>query len=140
RGFVGRSDSLVGPEVIRPYVTKRVLVLELIEGRKVTAAHGLTPERARELARELFRFYVRQVTAHGVYHADPHRGNVLLTPDGRLALLGFGLLGRLDDDTRRTLSLLLLAIAQNRAEDVADLLLGLSLTTLDSDEPSFVHD
>jgi ubiquinone biosynthesis protein len=140
RGFVGPSDTLVVPEVIRPYVTKRVLVLELIEGEKVTAAHGLPQERAQVLARELFRFYVRQVTAEGIYHADPHRGNVLLTPDHRLALLDFGLVGRLDDDTRRTLSLLLLAVAQNRADDVADLILSLSLTTLDSDEPSFVHD
>jgi ubiquinone biosynthesis protein len=84
-------------------------VLELLNGEKVSASHGLPPERASELARELFRFYVRQVTIEGVYHADPHRGNVLLTPDGRLALLDFGLLGRLDDDTR-PLSLLLLML------------------------------
>ena len=138
--FVGESEYLTVPRVIRPYVTKRVLVLELLEGQKVSPAHGLSEERARALARELFSFYVRQVTIEGVYHADPHRGNVLLTPDGRLVLLDFGLLGRLDDDTRRSLSLLLLAVAQNRAEDVADLILTLSLTTLGSDEPSFVHD
>lgn len=137
---LAESPNLVVPEVIRPYVTERVLVLELIHGEKVSAAHGLPPERAAELAREFFRAYVRQVTMEGVYHADPHRGNVLLTPDGRLALLDFGLLGRLDDDTRRSLSLLLLAIAQNRSEDVADLILGMSLTTLDSDEPSFLHE
>ena len=59
---------------------------------------------------------------------------------GRLVLLDFGLLGRLDDDTRRQLSLLLLAIAQNRADDVADLILSLSLTTMDSDEAAFVHE
>jgi ubiquinone biosynthesis protein len=63
------------------------------------------------------------VTVEGVYHADPHRGNVFLTDDGRLALLDYGLLGRLDDETRATLSLLLLAIARNRADDVAHLLL-----------------
>lgn len=94
----------------------------------------------RALARELFRAYVQQITVHGIYHADPHRGNVLLTDDGRLVLLDFGLLGRLDDDTRRTLGLLLLALAQNRAEDVADLILGLSLTRLSSDEAGFVHE
>jgi ubiquinone biosynthesis protein len=55
-------------------------------------------------------------------------------------LLDFGLVGRLDDDTRRALGLLLLALAQNRADDVADLILGLSLTTLTSDEAGFVHD
>ncbi len=114
---------------------------ERIVGEQASSRdHGLDPERAAVLARELFRAYVQQITVHGVYHADPHRGNILLTEDGRLALLDFGLLGRLDDDTRRALGLLLLALAQNRADDVADLILGLSLTTLASDEAGFVHD
>jgi ubiquinone biosynthesis protein len=133
-------EELVVPKVIRPHVTERVLVLERIDGLKVDEAHGLGPDRARDLARALFQAYVRHVTVEGVYHADPHRGNVLLTDDGRLVLLDFGLLGRLDDDTRRQLSLLLLAIAQNRADDVADLILSLSLTTMDSDEAGFVHE
>src|SRR5205807_8377453 len=128
------------PAVVRPYVTERVLVLERVHGEKLTPGHGLDPERAAALARTFFRAYVRQVAVEGVYHADPHRGNVLLTDDGRLALLDFGLLGRLDDDTRTTLSLLLLAIAQNRADDAADLVLGLSLASFGSDEPAFVHE
>jgi ubiquinone biosynthesis protein len=134
------SADLIVPEVIRPYVSERVLVLERIHGRKLDEGHGLDRERARELARSFFSAYVRQVTVSGVYHADPHRGNVLLTEDGRLALLDFGLLGRLDEDTRRDLSLLLLALAQNRADDVADLLLGMSITTLESDELGFLHE
>src|SRR5436190_418915 len=133
-------EELVVPEVIRPYVTEKVLVLERIEGRKVDADHGLATERAHELARQFFRAYVQQVTVEGVYHADPHRGNVLLTTDGRLALVDFGLLGRLDDDTRRNLALLLLAVAQNRADDVADLILGLSRVSLGADEPGFVQE
>jgi predicted unusual protein kinase regulating ubiquinone biosynthesis (AarF/ABC1/UbiB family) len=138
--LVAEHELLVVPEVIHPYVTERVLVQERLAGEKVTADHGLDRERAQELARELFRAYVQQITVHGVYHADPHRGNVLLMPDQRLGLLDFGLLGRLDDDTRRALGLLLVALAQNRADDVADLILGLSLTTLQSDEAGFVHD
>jgi ubiquinone biosynthesis protein len=121
--------DVIVPRVVRPYVTERVLVLERVRGDKVAPGHGLDPERAAMLAREFFRAYIHQVCMHGIYHADPHRGNVFLTDDGRLALLDFGLLGRLDDDTRTTLSLLLLALAQNRSEDVADLILGLSLTT-----------
>ena len=65
---------------------------------------------------------------------------MLLSRDGRLALIDFGLIGRLDDDTRTSLALLLLAVAHNRADDVADLILGLSLTNADSDEAGFVHD
>ncbi len=138
--IVADFPELTVARVIRPYVTEEVLVLERVNGKKVSADHGLPPEEAKRLARQFFRAYIRQVTVEGVYHADPHQGNVLLTEDGRLALLDFGLLGRLDEETRTTLSLLLLAIARNRADDVASLLLSLSLTTLDSDEPAFVHE
>jgi ubiquinone biosynthesis protein len=137
---VEQYDRIFVPGVIRPYVTERVLVLEYVEGEKVGAQHALPPDVARELARQFFSAYVNQVVVEGVYHADPHAGNVLLTPGGRLALLDFGLLGRLDDDTRRGLSLLLLALAQNRADDVADLIIGLSLTDVRSDQPAFVHE
>jgi len=140
RGLVQRFDGLVVPRVIPPYVSERALVLEFVAGRRVASGHGLDPERAALLAREFFRAYVFQVVVEGVYHADPHQGNVLLTDDGRLALLDFGLLGRLDDDTRTGLALLLLALAQNRADDVADLIVSLSLTSTRSDQAGFVQD
>jgi predicted unusual protein kinase regulating ubiquinone biosynthesis (AarF/ABC1/UbiB family) len=134
------AEHLVVPRVVRPWVTERVLVLERIQGAKVVSSHGLERERASELARAFFRAYVRQATVHGVYHADPHRGNVFLTTDGRLALLDFGLIGRLADELRRQLALLLMALAQNRADDVADIILSVSLTTADSDSAGFVHE
>jgi ubiquinone biosynthesis protein len=140
RRLVESYEGLVVPRVIQPYVSERALVLELIAGRKVESAHGLAPERAAGLAREFFRAYVFQVVVEGIYHADPHHGNVLLTDDGRLALLDFGLLGRLDEDTRAGLALLLLALAQNRADDVADLVVSLSLTSTRSDQAGFVQD
>jgi ubiquinone biosynthesis protein len=133
-------DDLFVPQVIHPLVTEQVMVMELIEGERVDVGHKVSAERAAQLARTFFRAYIRQVTVKGLYHADPHRGNVLLTPDDRLALLDFGLIGRLDDDTRTSLALLLLAIAHNRADDVADLILSMSLTTMRSDEAGFVHD
>ena len=133
-------DDLFVPEMIHPYVTEQVLVMERIDGSRVDEQHRLEPERAEELAHTFFRAYIRQVTVKGVYHADPHQGNVLITPDGRLALLDFGLIGKLDDDTRTSLALLLLAIAQNRADDVADLILSLSRTTAESDEAGFLLD
>jgi predicted unusual protein kinase regulating ubiquinone biosynthesis (AarF/ABC1/UbiB family) len=125
---------------MRPWVSERVLVLERIHGKRVQPVHALDPDRAGTLARVFFSAYVRQVTVWGVYHADPHRGNVFITDDGRLALLDFGLIGRLSDDVRRRLGLLLLALAQNRADDVADLIVSLSLVTGDSDHPGFVHE
>jgi ubiquinone biosynthesis protein len=133
-------DYLFVPQVIQRHLTPRVMIMDRVHGRKVDVDHGLGRERAVELAEELLRAYIRQVTVEGIYHADPHRGNILLTADGRLALLDFGLIGRVDDDTRTALALLLMAIAQNRADDVADLILSLSRTSAESDGAGFVHD
>jgi ubiquinone biosynthesis protein len=133
-------EEIVVPQVIRPYVAERALVLERVDGVRVGEPNALTEARASELADAFFRAYIRQVAVEGLYHADPHRGNVVVLGDGRLALLDFGLLGRLDEDTRTVLSLLLLAIAQNRADDVSDLILSLSLTTAESDSAGFLQD
>jgi ubiquinone biosynthesis protein len=138
--LVADFELLHVPRVIHPYVREEVLVLERLHGVKVEPNLDVEPGQAEALSRQLFGAYVRQIATEGLYHADPHRGNVLLMPDGRLALLDFGLLGRLDDDTRRTIALLLLAIAQNRADDVAALILEVSLTDLRSDAPGFVHE
>jgi ubiquinone biosynthesis protein len=61
--LVERYDGIVVPQVIRPYVTERVLVLEWIDGRKVEPDHGLAPQVASELAREFFSAYVRRVSS-----------------------------------------------------------------------------
>jgi ubiquinone biosynthesis protein len=132
-------EDIVVPQVIHPYVAERVIVLEKLDGVRVSDA-VVAEERARALAHAFFRAYIRQVTVEGLYHADPHRGNVVVLEDGRLGLLDFGLLGRLDDDTRTVLALLLLAIAQNRADDVSDLILALSLTTAESDTAAFLQE
>jgi len=139
-GLVADYDGLYVPAVIHPHVREDVLVLEHVQGVKIENEVALDEGQRKELAQQLFSAYVRQIAAEGIYHADPHRGNILLTPDGRLALLDFGLLGRLDDDTRRTIALLLLAIAQNRADDVAALIFEVSLTDFATDEPGFVHE
>jgi len=74
-----------------------------------------------------------------VFHADPHRRQRPPDAGGRLALLDFGLIGRLDDDTRTALALLLLAIAQTRADASPTDHLALA-TSVESDEAGFVHD
>ncbi|HEY2571552.1 MAG TPA: AarF/UbiB family protein, partial [Solirubrobacteraceae bacterium] len=77
-------EEIVVPQVIRPYVAERALVLERVDGVRVGEPSALTDERAAELARAFFRAYIRQVTVEGLYHADPHRGNVVVLGDGRL--------------------------------------------------------
>ena len=92
RNLAARADVLV-PRVYREYSTRRVLVMELIEGLKITDVAAL--ERAgidkRAVAQKLMEVFCEQVLRDGFFHADPHPGNVMVQPGPRLVLLDFGL-------------------------------------------------
>ena len=86
------------------------------------------------LARALLRSMVYQITEGGVFHADPHPGNVLLLTDGRLALLDFGSVGRLDAQQRAALLNLLSAVGRGDPAALRDALLELVTRPDDIDE------
>jgi predicted unusual protein kinase regulating ubiquinone biosynthesis (AarF/ABC1/UbiB family) len=71
------------------------------------------------LAHELFDAYLDQILLHGFFHADPHPGNVLLTPDGRLGLVDVGMVARITPEMRDRLLQLLLALGERRGDAVA---------------------
>ncbi|MDP9867009.1 MULTISPECIES: ABC1 kinase family protein [Streptosporangium] len=101
---------------------RRVLVMERLEG---TAFGSAVPDGLdrQELARTLLDTLLRQIMLHGVFHADPHPGNIMLLADGRLALLDFGSVGRLDGSLRGALQRLLGAMDRGDPLGVSDALL-----------------
>jgi ubiquinone biosynthesis protein len=111
----GSSVSVVLPAVYEQLCTQHVLVIEWLDGVSLRAAGQLIDDRGldrAELTRALLRSMVYQITEGGVFHADPHPGNVLLLTDGRMALLDFGSVGRLDAQQRSALQNLLLALGR----------------------------
>ena len=115
-------ERIIVPEPIEGFTTSRVLTMEYIPGKKIT---DLSPLRLMEidgpgLADELFRAYLQQILVDGVFHADPHPGNVFLTDDERIALLDLGMVGRLMTGFHDNLLRLLLAISEGRGEDAAE--------------------
>ncbi|HSL55141.1 MAG TPA: AarF/UbiB family protein [Pyrinomonadaceae bacterium] len=115
-------DNLVVPEPIDDFTTTRVLTMEYITGKKITA---LNPLRLMEidgglLADELFSAYLKQFLIDGIFHADPHPGNVFLTDDDRIALLDLGMVGRVTRSFQDNLLRLLLAISEGRGEMAAE--------------------
>jgi ubiquinone biosynthesis protein len=125
---VGGKVRVVLPAVHEQLCTEHVLTIEWLDGVSLRAAGRLIDDRGfdrAELSRALLRSVVYQITEGGVFHADPHPGNVLLLADGRLALLDFGSVGRLDVQQQAALQDLLLALGRGDPAAFRDALLAL---------------
>jgi ubiquinone biosynthesis protein len=130
-------EHILIPEPIEDYITRSVLTMDYVEGTKITHLSQVvrTEFSGNGLARELFRAYLKQVLVDGLFHADPHPGNVLLTNDGRVALIDLGMAGRVTPEMQLRLLKLLLAISEGRGEDAARLAIEASQVTEDFNEP-----
>jgi len=83
---------------------------------------------------------MKQIAIDGVFHCDPHPGNILLTDDGRLALMDFGMVGRFDAGQKDKMILFLLAFSERLGERVADTYLEMIQQPRDLDLHSFTQD
>jgi ubiquinone biosynthesis protein len=112
------------PQPVSDYSSRRVLTMEYVRGLKITK---LSPVARLELdgsalAESLFKAYLKQVLVDGLFHADPHPGNVFITQDHHIALLDLGMVGHTTPSTRTYLLKVLLAVSEGRAEELADLI------------------
>jgi ubiquinone biosynthesis protein len=94
---LGDDEGIAAPKVYQALSTRRVLVMEEIHGVTVADHDAIeaTPEPANVLAARLLQSFLDQVLRDGLYHADPHPGNIFVEPTGRLWFLDFGAVGRL---------------------------------------------
>jgi ubiquinone biosynthesis protein len=125
----GSDDSLRVPRVYEAVSTRRVLVLEWLDGTPLRDGHAVLDELGTgrtELARGLLASFLTQVMRSGIFNADPHPGNVLIMPDGGLAQIDFGSVGRLHSQQRLALARLLLAVDRGDPEMLRDGLLELA--------------
>lgn len=110
---------IIVPAPVDDYTTSRVLTMEYVPGTKITALSRVARLEldGAGLADDLFRAYLTQVLVDGFFHADPHPGNVLLTDDGRLALLDLGMVARMAPRVQEQLLQLLLAVSEGRSDE-----------------------
>ncbi|MGN6782806.1 MAG: ABC1 kinase family protein [Marmoricola sp.] len=139
RDLVAEHPLLVVPEPHADLTTSRVLTMDYVAGEKVTDLGPLARLEVdgAALADQLFAAYLDQVLGQGLFHADPHPGNVLVTPDGHLVLLDVGMVARLAPAVREKLVKLFLALADGRAEEVTRIAITLGRPLSDFDEPAF---
>ena len=133
------ADPICVPAVVDGLTTSRVLVQERADGRSIGAPgafDGWDPERRQLLADALLGFMLRQMLSGDVFHADPHPGNVFVRPDGRLELIDFGAVGRLDPYERAGLIDLLRGLHSEQPSVIREGVLRIGTITRSIDEDS----
>ena len=106
--------------------TREVLIMEELPGRTLATEgflQALPVDERREIADRLFRSLLNQILVDGIFHADPHPGNIMILPDGTVALIDLGSVGRLTKDDRQGLMHLLHAVQVQDAEMLTDAIL-----------------
>lgn len=129
------------PLPIDDYTTHKILTMEFVDGRKITELSPLArlDIAGNELAEELFRAYLQQVLVDGIFHADPHPGNIFLTTDNRIALLDLGMVGHTTPSMQESLLKLLLAVSEGESDQAADIAIRMSEPDTRFDEMVFRH-
>jgi len=108
------------PDVVAERSSGSVLTMEFSAGERVDLYARQHPEEMPRLINTLVRLTLQTIFEEGLFHADPHPGNVLVLPDGRLSLLDFGMTGELDEPMRESLTLLLEAVVKGDARAATD--------------------
>jgi predicted unusual protein kinase regulating ubiquinone biosynthesis (AarF/ABC1/UbiB family) len=115
--------QIVVPQPVAGYSTRCVLTMDRIEGRKITKLGGIArlDLKGTPLAEELFKAYLKQVLVDGLFHADPHPGNVFVTAEGRIGLIDLGMVGHTAPAMQEALLKILLALSEGNGAAVAEI-------------------
>jgi ubiquinone biosynthesis protein len=117
------------PRVFWEASSSRVLTLERLHGCKITDDRSLERQGIdrHQLAARAVKIIFKMTFEDGFFHADPHPGNFVIEPDGRIGLMDFGMIGRIDRATRDQLIDLVFAVASQDPERVVDAMLALGV-------------
>lgn len=130
---------LAVPKLVDELCTRRVLVMEFVDGVRATEPEKVGGDR-KALAIAGFEAMLRMVFADGFVHADLHPGNILLTPDDRVVLIDLGLVAEIPDDMRRPWVETFMALSVRDGAGAARLFYGHAPSVGSLDFPSFARD
>jgi ubiquinone biosynthesis protein len=130
------------PTVYPELSTSRLITLERIRGAKITDLAGLDTAGVNRaaLAEQLADTVARMVLVDGFYHGDPHPGNFFVEPGGRIGIVDFGRVGRIDDNLRSGLNRLLIALIHKDTDRLTSALLAIRVPTAPIDRGGLRQD
>jgi predicted unusual protein kinase regulating ubiquinone biosynthesis (AarF/ABC1/UbiB family) len=116
------SNFVIIPRVYHEVTTTRVLVMEFFEGFRIDEVDEIVRHNidTRKMIENLIEFYGGQLLVHGIFHADPHPGNMLVQPDARIVLLDYGMVVEITPDFRQELVRAVAAAVRSDIDTVID--------------------
>ena len=130
------KDNLVIPKIYWEYTTKKLLVMEKIEGVKLSDIETIKKKNInlKKLARDGALIFMEQVFIHNIFHGDPHPGNIIIQDDGKISYIDFGIVGYIDKLSSEFIKNILRASANKNIDRIIDSLYKIDAITDETKE------
>lgn len=135
------NSSVIIPQVYDQYSSANILTMEYVPGIKVTDIEALKAKNIdrTKLVIDIHKTFFTMLLRHSIFHADPHPGNISVTDDGRLILYDYGMVGKINDQTRRQLVRLYLALVDKDSSRTVHAMKELGMLTADANHSVIEH-
>ncbi|MBS3167182.1 AarF/ABC1/UbiB kinase family protein [Candidatus Woesearchaeota archaeon] len=126
--FTG-SKTIKIPKLYNDYTTKKILVMEFIDGIKIDNLEQFDKfgYDRHAVSHNVAQAMLKQVFEYGLFHADPHPANIFVLNGNKIAFLDYGIVGRISEETKEKLARLFLALVHKNMDRVADSFLQLGI-------------
>ena len=142
RALFENESAVVVPEPISELSSSRMITMQRIRGTKLREMRDAPPSGVdpAEVARSGANLYLQMIFNHGFYHADPHPGNLVVTDDGKIGLLDFGMVGRISEQLREDIEAMLVAIVNQDVLMLTALIKRVGSCPMDLNESALSND
>ena len=132
---LAENERVEVPSVIWGHTSRNVLAISRLKGislNRMDDIAALKVDRG-QIARDLVEVFLQQFFSTGLFHADPHPGNILIVQDGRIGLVDFGMTGRLDEELRSCLATSLIALSVRDLDIITEVFMDVGAVPEDAD-------
>ncbi|GGE33734.1 ABC transporter [Pullulanibacillus camelliae] len=136
------DEHIIIPKVYWDFTSKRVLTMSYITGKKYTDIQAIPDDQFNKkiLAERLVHSFLHQVLVVGIYHGDPHPGNLFFLPGNKIAYLDFGQVGKLTQEMKNNFASLIIGLMRRDTDTLLRTVLNMAITREDINEGKLKDD
>ena len=139
---LNKDKEIIAPKVVWEYTKKKVLTMEFIEGKKIHEIKNFKEINSdpKIIMKNIASSIIKQILEYKIFHADPHPGNLLLLGKNKVALLDFGIVGRLNDELAEKIENVFIALMKPDSKLLTESLIDLNFAESDVSQNELKND